>query len=139
MEVASDMPKILVSVNLVVFKESSEIIGKAVTSVIAQTHRPLELNILDNSPGEGGRDKLLQTIRKIIAASTLAVRFSYTASEENTGFAKAHNILIRKSKGDFIVFLNADARLHPRYIERALPIFANNERIAALQPKVYKV
>lgn len=133
------MQKIFVSVNLVIFKEPSEIIVKAITSVLAQTHRPLELNMLDNSPGEKGRDKLLQTIRKLITVRKPAVSFSYTASEKNTGFAKAHNILIEQSKGDFIVFLNADASLHPRYVERALPIFARNEKIAALQPKIYRV
>jgi len=111
---------------------------RAVESAIAQTHRPLELNILDNNPNEKGRDKFLQTIRKLIATGKPSVGFFYVASQENTGFAKAHNILIEQSKGDFVVFLNADARLHPRYIETALQIFRENDRIAAIQPKIYR-
>lgn len=131
------MREILVSVNLVIFKEPPDLIMKAVESVVRQTYRFLELNILDNSPKEKERDKLLQTIRKLIGEFS-RIGFLYTPSEKNTGFAKAHNILIEKSKGDFIVFLNADARLHLCYVERALRIFYGDDRIAAIQPKIYR-
>ena len=123
---------------MVIFKERDALITNAVRSVSAQTQRPLELLIFDNNPQAEGRACLLQSIAKLTKRKP-AYDFLYISSQVNIGFAKAHNTLIRKSRGDFILFLNADACLDAYYIERAIVVFAKNAQIAALQPIIYRM
>ena len=52
---------------------------------------------------------------------TLAIvrRFDVTVTESkrNTGFSKAHNVLIRESQSEYVLVLNPDAILRPTFIE----------------------
>lgn len=132
------MERPLVSIDLLMFKEEKEALKKAIESVINQTYRPIELNVLDNNPGEKGRGTLLKELKEILKGATPPLFFQYSASQRNTGFAGGHNILIRQSKGAYICMLNSDAWLDNHFVANALEIFAEDEKIGAVQSKMFR-
>ena len=123
--------KPLVSINIVTFN-GEWYIKKCLESVAHQTYKNIEVNILDND----SQDDTIKIIEKVGRDSDL--RFTIYDLRENVGFAKGHNILIKKSRGEYIVMLNQDAWLDKNYTVRALDIFKKDDKIAALQPKIYR-
>ena len=72
----------------------------------SQTFRDFRIHVLDNASTDG-------TIEKLIGFDLDLVR-----SPTNTGFAKAHNDLIRAYPAEYILILNPDAILKPEFLER---------------------
>ncbi|MBT8376653.1 MAG: glycosyltransferase family 2 protein [Bacteroidia bacterium] len=56
-------------------------------------------------------------------------RFSYI-SKQNGGLSSARNAGIAKSKGDFILPLDADDLLHPKYLQLTVPLLQKSDNIA---------
>ena len=117
----------LVSINIVTFN-AKPYIQKALASIKAQTYPHIEVNILDNNSHDGTPDIIENVSKKLGLPIT-----SYPL-HENTGFAKGHNILIKKSRGKFILLLNQDAWLAPDYVVNALELFAKDGKIGVIQP-----
>ena len=78
---------------------------EAVTSVLAQTYTDHEIIIVDDGSKDNTRE---------VAARFAQVQY---VRQPNQGAASARNRGIRESKGDYLVFLDADDRLLPRALE----------------------
>jgi GT2 family glycosyltransferase len=84
----------------------------AVQSLLAQTHRPLEVLVVDNAPdnrfarqaSEFGFDALIEVI----------------APDVNLGYTGAANLAGARACGDWIFFLNPDAQAEPTCLARLL-------------------
>lgn len=87
-------------------------LAQTLQSVIDQTHRALEIVIVD----DGSTDDTASICRHF-AASDPRIRI---VSTENRGVAAARNTGIEASKSDYIAFLDADDLWHRTYIERML-------------------
>lgn len=120
--------KPLVSINIVAFNAHSYL-KKALTSALAQSYRHIEVYVLDNNSSD---DTLA------LAKSFTDKRLHIVTSKMNTGFAKGHNILIDESKGEYVLLLNQDAWLKDDYVKKALEIFEKDDKIAAIQPKLFR-
>lgn len=94
----------------------SQFLAEAVESALAQTRPADEIIILD----DGSSDDSLQVARQYAARSGVRV-----VAQENQGAVAAFNNCVRASTGTFFVRLDADDRLHPRYLERAVPLLAS--------------
>jgi GT2 family glycosyltransferase len=55
-------------------------------------------------------------------------------NQENVGFARANNQVLRQAKGDFLLLLNADAVLSQDSLERMLAAFAEHPRVGICGP-----
>jgi len=86
----------LVSVIIPVYN-CEKYITDAVDSVLAQTHRSIEIIVVD----DGSTDKT----KEALAAYGDRIKYIY---KENGGPASARNVGIKMSKGQFIAFLDAD-------------------------------
>ena len=84
-----------------------KIIKRAISSVIAQTYKNWELIVIDDA----GKDKTYDVIKKIADE-----RIHYIYSESNGGAAGARNVGIKKSKGDYIAYLDSDNEWDPNFI-----------------------
>lgn len=82
-------------------------VGEAIHSALAQTVCD-EVVVIDDGSTDNSKD-----ILKSFEAEP-KVKIIYT---ENKGVAAARNLGISKSKGDFIICLDADDSLHPKYAE----------------------
>lgn len=86
-------------------------IDRAVASVVAQTHRPAELILVDDASGDGTLDCLHALQQRL--GDWVQVR----ALETNVGAAQARNVGWDSATQGLIAFLDADDAWHPRKIE----------------------
>src|SRR5947209_6576370 len=93
-----------VAVNIVTFNSAGDI-AACLDSLRAQTFQDFRVHILDNASSD---DTL-----KLIEPFDIDY---LVRSPVNTGFSKAHNQLARRFPSDYILFLNPDTVLHPRFI-----------------------
>ena len=94
-----------VAVNIVTFN-SGEDIAACLESLGRQTFRDFRIHVLDNASTDG-------TINALSRFDLDLIR-----SQSNTGFARAHNDLIRSYPAEFALVLNPDAVLMPEFLER---------------------
>ncbi|MGQ8774081.1 glycosyltransferase family 2 protein [Serratia sp. NA_112.1] len=95
----------------------SELLVRAIESVLAQTHRPLEIIVVDdNAQGDAHR---LAT-RERLAAYIEQGQIIYSPRRHNGGGAQARNSGILRSSGEYITFLDDDDYYHPQKIARQL-------------------
>jgi len=93
-----------VAVNIVTFNSDQDI-AACLESVQLQTFRDFQTHILDNASS----DDTLKVIEPF--------EIDYlTRSPVNIGFCKAHNELARRFPSDYVLFLNPDSALRPRFI-----------------------
>lgn len=94
----------LVSVIIPTYKSSDSLI-KAVDSVLSQTYEKIEIIVVDdNNPQDVARKKTQNLMTKY----TNNDRVFYLKHEKNKNGSAARNTGIRKSKGEFICFLDDD-------------------------------
>jgi GT2 family glycosyltransferase len=94
-----------VSVNLVTFNSAAHI-AACIESLQRQTLTDFRIRILDNA----SRDGTLEAVRSVDA--------ELFTSPVNTGFARAHNTLIRDFESEYVLVLNPDTVLRPDFIEQ---------------------
>ncbi len=117
----------LVSVVLVNFRGAAD--TAAAVAALRECEWPehlLEIVIVDNASGDGSLD-----ILKAIPGKVRIV-----ASKENLGFAGGCNLGAKKASGEYIAFLNNDAKPDPRWIVEAIETFKGGRDIAAVASKV---
>ena len=85
---------------------------EAIESVLAQTYPHFEIVVID----DGSKDNAEE-----VAGGYPGVRY---IRQENSGLAAARNTGLRRSRGGYIVFLDADDRLMPNALEDGLTAFA---------------
>src|SRR4051812_40148654 len=87
-------------------------IGAMIESVLAQTHRPLELIIVD----DGSTDRTAAIIQSY-AQRHPEVRYLH---QDNTGPPAARNLGVSAATGEFIAFLDSDDTWFPEKLTRQL-------------------
>jgi GT2 family glycosyltransferase/glycosyltransferase involved in cell wall biosynthesis len=87
----------------------------------------LEIVVVDNASGDDSLEKLnaIDDPRVVVVPSS-----------ENTGFAGGCNLGVSRSSGEFVAFLNNDARPDRRWIAEAVATFEGRPDIGAVASKV---
>ncbi|MEV0144994.1 MULTISPECIES: glycosyltransferase family 2 protein [unclassified Nonomuraea] len=111
----------LVSVGLPVHNGAARV-EKAITSVLAQDHRAIELVICDNA----STDRTEEVCRDWAATDP---RIVYHRQPENIGQLRNFSDAIRRSRGEFYRWAGDDNWLAPNYVSRCLEVFARDERL----------
>ncbi len=91
--------------------------AQAIESVLAQTHRDLEIIAVDGGSTDGSLE---------IAAAYPEVRIVH---QRGTGFAGAWNEGIAVARGDFFAILDSDDYWEPRKLERQMAVFAERPEV----------
>ncbi|MEB3047719.1 glycosyltransferase family 2 protein [Rhizobium mulingense] len=107
----STTSEILVAVVIPAYN-ARDYIAETLQSVIDQTHRALEIIVVD----DGSTDETASICRHFAVADP-RIQF---LSTENRGVAAARNTGIAASKAGYLAFLDADDLWHPTYVERML-------------------
>jgi glycosyltransferase involved in cell wall biosynthesis len=103
----------LVSIIIPCYKQA-RFLSESIESARAQTHRRFEIVVVD----DGSPDNTAE-----IAAHCPNVVY---LRQENSGIAAARNAGFRASRGDYLMFLDADDRLTPNAAEAHLQCFREN-------------
>lgn len=85
-----------------------------------------EIFVVDNDSRDGSAEMVSAKFPEI----------KLIANKENFGFAKANNIAIRKSSGDFVLLLNPDTELVNNPIKKMIDFLKQNPEIGILGPKL---
>ncbi|MBV9988355.1 MAG: glycosyltransferase family 2 protein [Chitinophagaceae bacterium] len=93
---------------------SEHVIGRAVSSCLAQTVQPEEIIIIDDCSTDG-------TASAISSIGSPLVKYFRNAENKGPSFSRNEGML--KASGDWILFLDADDRFHPdkiRIVQKCL-------------------
>ncbi|OYX59351.1 MAG: glycosyl transferase [Micrococcales bacterium 32-70-13] len=117
----------LVSVVLVNFRGADDTI-EAVKGLREQNwpEHLLEIVIVENGSGDDSLEKL----------RTIPGKVTIVESSKNLGFTGGCNLGVERASGEYIAFLNNDARPHPDWIKEGIRTFATGNDIAAVASKV---
>ena len=86
----------------------------------------LEVIVVDNASGDGSAERIESEIPSAIVVRSLS----------NSGFAGGCNLGVKSSSGEYIAFLNNDARPERRWVSEAVRVFEDDESVAAVACKV---
>ncbi len=103
-------------------------IEETVWSVLNQTHKELELIIVN----DGSKDNTLAKLNELKEKDTRLT----IIDKPNSGVCDSRNIGTEKSTGKFITFLDADDVWEPTFIEECLNVFNSDLNIKAVYCKV---
>ena len=96
----------------------AKVLGRAIQSVLAQTHREFELLVVD----DGSVDGTKQVVQQVSDP-----RIIYIKHEKNLGKITAVNLGIRVARGEYISFLDSDDEWLPVMLEKQLAVFQQND------------
>ncbi len=106
----------LVSVIIINFSSGAHI-ERCIGAIKTQTYPEIEILVIDN----GSTDGALALVQQMASEGRLRL-----FAGKNVGFAKANNLGICESSGEFVLVLNADAFPRPDYIEKCVAAFCND-------------
>lgn len=92
----------------------------AIDSVLASTYQNIEIIVVDDGPTDPYTIELLRTLKK----PKTKVIF-----QENQGLARARNNGIGIARGKYILPLDADDKIDPTYIEKALYVLETHPKL----------
>ncbi len=118
----------LISVSILNFKQGA-FLKDCIASILAQSYKNIEIIITDNDSADGSAEFIKKEYPNITVIE----------NSINTGYAKAHNEFMRASKGEFLLFLNADIVLDNFFIEKMVNAIEKDKRTGMVQGKLYRM
>lgn len=100
-------------------------LAKAVDSALQQTHRPLEV-IIVNDGGEAP-DPELENL-----ANEHQVQLNVVNLEVNQGRSNAANVALKEAQGEALLFLDDDDWIDPNHVSKLLPVLQANAELIAV-------
>jgi GT2 family glycosyltransferase len=100
-------------------------LGAAIESACAQTHRPLNVIVVDDGSSDDSRNVIASYGERVTAVF-----------KDRGGQASALNAAIGLCRGEVVIFLDADDRLHPAAAEQAAAAFAADEEVVKVQSRM---
>jgi glycosyltransferase involved in cell wall biosynthesis len=105
---------------IVPYYRASEYVAEAVASLLAQTHPRMEVLVVN----DGSFEAADAVLGELTADPRVRV-----VTQLNRGEASARNFGARIASGEFVVMLDSDNLFEPRFVERALEVFAGDHRL----------
>ncbi len=102
-------------------------LSSCIEGVLAQTYEPIEFVFMDNA----------STDNSVAWVEENYPDLRIIQNSENLGFAKAHNLGIRKTSGEYYMPLNPDVRLTPTFVAEMLRGFEQDPAVGSVSGKVY--
>jgi glycosyltransferase involved in cell wall biosynthesis len=123
LSVGRDLPVELPRVSVIVTAYNyARYIGECMASIRAQTYTNFECVVVDDGSTDGTRD-----VAEATASAWNDARFSVTQTAQNLGQLGAEVFGLSKTRGDFVVFVDADDLLHDNFLARHLFAHLNFE------------
>ncbi|HET9602837.1 MAG TPA: glycosyltransferase family A protein [Gemmatimonadales bacterium] len=104
-------------------------LAEAITSILAQTHRPLEVIVVDDGSTDGTGAIVARDFAEHAgdAAAGAVVRY---LRQENAGPVVARNTGVAAARGDYLAFLDADDTWVPKRLETQLESLSEHPEAA---------
>lgn len=112
--------------------QQGPLLGEAVGSALAQTHRELEIIIVN----DGSTDSTRAVAERFVREQSGRVRL---INQDNQGQAMAREAGLKAARGDFLVLLDADDLLEKEALAISLGAFRKHPRAAAVAANAWMV
>src|SRR3989338_1421667 len=131
------MSSTTVTINLVV-SNGERYIKHCLGAVLAQSYprELIELNILDN--GSFDETKIIIKNYKLKIENSNFATFNFIESGKNLGMWPGQEELLKYTNGKYVLSLCVDVILDKDFIKNAVEIMEKNDKIGALEAKIYK-
>jgi glycosyltransferase involved in cell wall biosynthesis len=96
-------------------------VEEAVDSLLAQTHRQLEVLVVN----DGSFDQEDEVLLRVAERPRVSV-----VTQLNSGETSARNLGVRLARGEYVALLDADNALEPQFVARALEVFDREPDLA---------
>ncbi len=116
----------LVTVIVVNFNGAG-VIKSCLDSLLAQTYRPIEIVVVDN----GSQDDSCAQIEEGFGSQVSLIRL-----HQNRGFAGGTNAALGQARGEFVAFLNNDARAQPDWLAPMVDAMLNSPGVGMCACKI---
>jgi len=114
----------LVSVIIPMYN-GEQIINETIESVLNQTHKPIELIVIDDASQDNAFEKLAKLNHEKLVA------YRIIRHEKNLGLAATLNHGLKESHGEYVAILHQDCVLvDPDWMKKALEYFSDGGKIA---------
>ncbi len=113
---------------IIIFFNASDFLQAAIESVLAQTYEPWELLLVD----DGSHDGSTEIAKSFASDNSIQIKYFEHEGHQNLGMSAARNLGIRKSKGDYIAFLDADDHWLPKKLEVQIRILDSHPEAGML-------
>lgn len=120
-----------VTVSLVTY-EGRRWVEACLASLAAQTHRDLEVVVLDNGSSDG-------TAAILARAAARDPALTLILEPVNLGYAGGHDRVIARAGGDLVCLLNQDVVLDPGFLAEAAGAFEEDPTVGAVQGRVHRM
>ena len=107
----------------------AEFIEEAIESAINQTYSDFEILIVDDGSKDGSQKIINELSEKY---SKIRIIF-----QENQGVVITRNNAIMEAKGEFILQLDGDDKLHPEFLKWTVPILETDDKIGIVFCKTF--
>jgi GT2 family glycosyltransferase len=104
-------------------------IQQCIESVLGSEYNDFELIIVDNN----STDKSIDIIRTKFNNDH---RIKLISNNKNLGFAAGNNIGVLHAKGKYLVLLNVDTIVHPKWLTELIAVMEHDPNIGVSQPKL---
>ncbi|GFP43541.1 rhamnosyltransferase, partial [Candidatus Hakubella thermalkaliphila] len=104
-------------------------INQCLESVLSTDYPNFEVIFVDNSSTDGSLEYVNGRFRGNQC-------FRIVANSNNYGFAEGNNVGVRHSMGTYIVFLNIDTEVDPRWLKELITVVESDQTIGAAQCKL---
>ncbi|MBR7001233.1 MAG: glycosyltransferase family 2 protein [Neisseriaceae bacterium] len=106
----------------------AQYIGETIDSVLNQTYENIEIIVVNDASQDNSREVIQQFVDKY-------PQIVFIDEKENIGVIEVRNKAIAIAQGNYILPLDADDKIHPIYIEKAVNILQNNPKIGVVYAK----
>lgn len=104
------------------------IIGDCIASALGQSHPAVEVILVDNASTDGTPEFVRESFPEV----------RVIRNETNELFCGAQNRGIRASSGEYVLALNSDAVLEPRFVEEALKPMETNPDVGSVTGRILR-
>ncbi|MCD6354852.1 MAG: glycosyltransferase family 2 protein [Prolixibacteraceae bacterium] len=115
----------LVSVITINYNQS-QVTLELLRSLRKITYPNVEIIVVDNASPTDNPQRIKETFPEI----------KLIISKKNLGFAGGNNLGIKASKGEYLLFVNNDTEVSPRFIEPLTELLQSNPAIGMVSPKI---
>lgn len=122
------MEKTLVSIIIPTYKRK-ETLKNAIDAALGQSYENIEIIVVNDN---GASSEFTPIVERIMQQYENNPKVTYLLNEKNLGGAGARNEGIKRSKGDYLAFLDDDDKITPDKIEKQLALFQckNDDKLA---------
>lgn len=106
--------------------------GRTVQTLLAQTHLPEEIVIIDQSQDDSTKKVVDRFQEETSRLNDTKPRFVYVYNQSLIGVGVARNIGIERSSGDLLLFLDDDVILEPDFLAEMLGAYEEDANVGAV-------